>query len=73
MATNPFEAFKYLTDFHQMFSAQKREKATEKMGRSLYFGFAFILFDGVSTGQDMLLGMAISLHHMRLSQDSRAK
>lgn len=70
MVAKPLEAFKYLSDFHQMFSVQEKEK---KIVLSFYFYFALILFDDVSTGWDMLSWMAISLHHMCLSQDSRVK
>lgn len=45
----------------------------KKIILSFYFYFALILFDAVSTGQDMLSRMAISLHHMCLSQDSRGR
>lgn len=45
----------------------------KKVILSFYFYFALILFDAVSTGQDMLSWMAISLHHMCLSQDSRGR
>lgn len=70
MVAKPLEAFKYLGDFHQMFSVQEKEK---KIVLSFYFYFALILFDDVSTGWDMLSWMAISLHHMCLSLDSRVK
>lgn len=51
-------------------SVQGKEK---KIVLSFYFYFALILFDDVSTGWDMLSWMAISLHHMCLSQDSRVR
>jgi len=48
-------------------------KRKKKIILSFYFYFALILFDDVSTGWDMLSWMAISLHHMCLSRDSRVR
>lgn len=71
MAAKPLEAIRVPQSLSSdVLCTRKRKKKSFYL---FYFYFALILFDDVSTGWDMLSWMAISLHHMCLSQDSRVR
>lgn len=72
MAAKPLEAIQVPQSLSSDVPCTRKRKK-KKIILSFYFYFALILFDDVSTGWDMLSWMAISLHHMCLSQDSRVR